>query len=276
MPQWGEDSKRGAKRESTSNERNGGPGVVEVAERGSERTPPARGSSESERVRGRSQSEPPRDREPSVADVYAGYQERLQKAAGRERDLEEVLRVEEAKLLALAKERRNRQLQHSINNTKKRVLELQQQLETRGPKPQSASSGQRRSKDSKREQCRVERRVDVKEREESEEDSWERGDGDPILPKRCRVEASDAREVFPQWMRREVKEEEDYWEDWAVEWAREESMKEEERKKREEKEEKERADPLWFAKQMVMLQEKCMHCRRSQGGKWRAKCWKHD
>ncbi len=136
--------------------------------------------------------------------------------------------------------------------------------------------GQRRSKDSKREQCRVERRVDVKEREESEEDSWENGDGDPILPKRGRVEASDAREPLPRWKRREVKEEEDYWEDWAVEWAREESMKVEERKKREEKEEKERADPLWFAKQLVMLQEQCIHCRRSQGGKWKAKCWKHD
>ncbi len=314
MPQqqWGDEGRRGAKRESTSStERESRPGVVDVAERGAK---PKRGakqeshshsseahggigivdarrvsppSSESARVRGRSPSEPPREREPNVAEVprerepnaaevYASYQERLQKEAGRERELEEELRVEEAKLLVLAKERRNRQLQHSINNTKKRVLLLQQQLEEGEPISQSASSGRRRSGLSRRKQIKVEMREEVEERRRSEEDSWERGDGDPLMPVASRAGASEAREASLPTTTRGVKGEDGYWENWAIQWAQEESIKEQERKAREDKEEKERADPVWFAKQLEMMQEQCIHCRRSQSGKWKAQCWKHD
>ncbi len=121
-------------------------------------------------------SEPPRrqraerNKGENVAEVYAQYQERLQKLIGQERYLEEEQRVEEAKLQILAKERRNKQLQQNISKTKKRVLELQEEGARRESKQskgnrksqltsQSASSKERWTRDPRQTQQEVKEEV---------------------------------------------------------------------------------------------------------------------
>ncbi len=173
-PVRGKQCKLEEKREEDGNEKADRPashGVVEAADRDVSRsrsktfTPEygeAEGSKQSE---SRSRSEPPKRRrakaEQSAGEAKAAqmlqYQDRLHKLKEEELVLEDNQRLEEAKLQVAAKERRNKQLLHNINKTKRRLMEMQEEDERSARKggvqraqlkSQSASSMERRAQSS--------------------------------------------------------------------------------------------------------------------------------
>ncbi len=186
-------------------------------------TPPAYGrQSES-----RSASEPPKAKrtggeQPEEVDnavVIAQYQERLRKLRERELDLENEQRIEEAKLEIVAKERRNRQLQHKIHKTRKMWVNMQEESEggvKRGAqlKSQSASSKEKWNSPSQAE------RPAKEEMREKRGQKTVKGLAKKREYTRKREESME--EAGPE-----------IWEEWAEEWAEDLAKEEEEKKEKE-------------------------------------------